>query len=80
MLLYEYEEKYKNDLSRVQQQLKREQFVIPEGANFYNIFAQREKSDSIGELINDALVQIEEKNLAKLEEYFGMLILTRNLT
>lgn len=67
--LKKYEEKYKDEPLRIQQQLKREQFIIPEDTNFYDIFLQREKSN-IGELINKALEQIEEKNFAKLEGVF----------
>lgn len=66
----ECEEKYKDEPSRIQSQLEREDFIIPEGANFYDIFVQREKSDSIGELINKALNEIEQKNLAKLKGVF----------
>ncbi|UZW38247.1 MULTISPECIES: type I restriction-modification system subunit M N-terminal domain-containing protein [spotted fever group] len=35
-----YEEKYKDEPLRAEQQLKREQFVIPQGANFYDVFGQ----------------------------------------
>ncbi|ABE04487.1 type I restriction-modification system subunit M [Rickettsia bellii] len=66
----ECEERDKDEPSRIQSQLEREDFVIPKGANFYDIFVQREKSDSIGELINKALNEIEQKNLAKLKGVF----------
>ncbi|KJV80466.1 N-6 DNA Methylase family protein [Rickettsia hoogstraalii str. RCCE3] len=65
----EYEEKYKDEPLRAKQQLKREQFVIPENANFYDIFIKRNENN-IGELINEALDQIEEKNFTKLEGVF----------
>jgi len=65
----EYKEKYKDEPLRAEQQLKREQFTIPESQTFYDIFAQREKSN-IGELINDALIKIEEENFTKLNGVF----------
>ncbi|WP_233418848.1 type I restriction-modification system subunit M N-terminal domain-containing protein [Rickettsia tamurae] len=65
----EYEEKYKDKPLRAKQQLDREEFVIPKGANFYDIFIKRNENN-IGELINNALIKIEQRNLAKLEGVF----------
>ena len=62
----EYEEKYKDEPLRAKQQLDREKFVIPKGANFYDIFIKRNENN-IGELVNNALIKIEQRNLAKLE-------------
>ncbi|WP_410176386.1 hypothetical protein [Rickettsia rhipicephali] len=42
---------------------------MPQGANFYDVFGQREASN-IGKLINEALEQIEKENSAKLGEVF----------
>lgn len=36
----ECKERYKDEPSRIQSQLEREDFVIPKGANFYDIFVQ----------------------------------------
>ncbi|WP_156405201.1 hypothetical protein [Rickettsia rhipicephali] len=42
---------------------------MPQGANFYDVFGQREASN-ISELINEDLEQIEKENSAKLGEVF----------
>lgn len=65
----EIADKYKDEPLRAEQQLKWEQFVIPQGANFYDVFGQREASN-ISELINEDLEQIEKENSAKLGEVF----------
>lgn len=64
-----YEERYKDEPLRIKQQLKREQFLIPEGANFYDIFEKRNENN-VGELINNALAAIEKENELKLKGVF----------
>ncbi len=64
-----YEEKYKGDATRVKRAMERERFVIPDGANYYDIYEQRD-DPHIGEIINKALDAIEEANKGKLEGVF----------
>ncbi|WP_144783988.1 type I restriction-modification system subunit M [Microbacterium sp. BH-3-3-3] len=49
--------------------LSRERFVLPEDSSFYALYRQR-RADNIGELINEALDKIEDRNKSKLEGVF----------
>lgn len=64
-----YQKKYGKDEARIRRRLKRERFVLPEGASFYDLYQQRNEAN-IGELINIALEKIEDENRAKLEGVF----------
>ncbi len=58
-----------DDESRIQRQMRYERFVLPEGADYYSLYDQRNAAD-LGELINVALEAIEDKNKPKLEGVF----------
>jgi type I restriction enzyme M protein len=64
-----YLREYKGDEARVARRMARERFQLPDGADFYSLHAQRDKTD-IGERMNIALAAIEEANKAKLEGVF----------
>jgi len=64
-----YLKEYKGDEARVARRMARERFQLPDGADFYSLHAQRDKTD-IGERMNIALAGIEEANKAKLEGVF----------
>lgn len=65
----EYRKQYGDDEERIRRRLDRERFVLPKGASFYDLYAQRNEPN-IGELINIALDAIEESNKTKLEGVF----------
>ena len=64
-----YKKQYKGDKTRVERALSRERFVLPENSD-YNYLYENRNENNIGELINIALEQIEEKNKSKLEGVF----------
>lgn len=64
-----YRKQYGEDEIRIRRRLERERFILPEGASFYDLYAQRNEAN-IGELINIALEKIEDANRAKLEGVF----------
>jgi len=64
-----YRKQFAGEEARIRRRLERERFVLPEGASFYDLYEQRDAAN-IGELINMALEQIEDKNRAKLEGVF----------
>ena len=64
-----YRTRYGDDEARIRRRLERERFILPEGASFADLYAQRTEAN-IGELINIALEQIEDANRAKLEGVF----------
>jgi type I restriction enzyme M protein len=65
----EYEKEFKGDAERVKRRLARERFVMPDGCDYYSLYAKRSEAN-IGELINTALEQLEDANKAKLEGVF----------
>jgi type I restriction enzyme M protein len=65
----EYEREFKGDAERVKRRLARERFVVPEGADFYTLYAKRNEANA-GELVNVALEAIEDANKTKLEGVF----------
>jgi type I restriction enzyme M protein len=65
----EYEKEYKDDAERVKRRLARERFLMPDGCDYYALYARRNEAN-IGELINVALEQLEDANKAKLEGVF----------
>ncbi|WP_294539073.1 type I restriction-modification system subunit M [uncultured Rhodoblastus sp.] len=64
-----YRKQYGGDEARIRRRLERERFVLPVGASFYDLYAQRSEAN-IGDLINIALEKIEDTNRAKLEGVF----------
>lgn len=64
-----YRKQYGGDDARIRRRLERERFILPEGASFYDLY-ERRTEPNIGELINIALEQIEDKNRAKLDGVF----------
>lgn len=64
-----YRQQFGEDDARIRRRLERERFVLPVGASFYDLYAQRNEAN-IGELINVALEQIEDANRTKLEGVF----------
>lgn len=65
----QYYKMYNGAEVRIQRRLERERFVLPKESTFDYIYMNRTK-DNIGEIINTALEQIEEKNKEKLEGVF----------
>ena len=65
----QYKKQFAGDERRIDRRLERERFPLPEGANFYTLYEQRNEPN-IGELINVALETIEDKNRSKLEGVF----------
>jgi type I restriction enzyme M protein len=64
-----YSKQYGDDEERIRRKLDRERFVLPKGASFYDLYANRE-ADDLGDLINKALDAVETHNKAKLEGVF----------
>lgn len=64
-----YRKRYGDDEARIRRRLDRERFVLPERARFWTLYEQRNEPN-IGELINIALEEIEDRNRAKLEGVF----------
>lgn len=64
-----WQERYGDDKERIALKMNNARFRIPEGASFYDIYAQQNK-DNIGEIINKALHSIEEANPNSLENLF----------
>ncbi|MEL6612841.1 MAG: type I restriction-modification system subunit M, partial [Bacteroidota bacterium] len=72
-----YLAEYDGDEKRVERAMSRERFQLPAGADFYTLYAARKtplnedgEPCNIGELINKALIAIEDENRAKLEGVF----------
>jgi type I restriction enzyme M protein len=65
----EFEKEFKGDAERVKRRLARERFLMPDGCDYYALYARRNEAN-IGELINVALEQLEDANKAKLEGVF----------
>ena len=61
--------KYGEDERLIRRQLNYERFVLPEGADYYSLYDQRNAAD-LGDLINVSLEAIEDANKAKLEGVF----------
>ena len=65
-----YRKQFGDDEERIRRKLERERFVLPENSSFEYLYAQRDKSKSLGEDINKALEAIELENKAKLTNVF----------
>ena len=61
----EYFRKYNGDVERTQRAMRYERFIVPEESSFDFLFEHRNESN-IGELINIALNDFEEKNRDKI--------------
>ena len=64
-----YKQRYDEDETRIRRRMEREKFVLPEGADFYSLYEQRNETN-LGEIIDMALASIEENNIKKLEGVF----------
>ncbi len=64
-----YKQQHGDHPELIEEMLKSERFVLPEGANFYVLYAQRHQPGN-GERIDKALHAIEEANLSKLRDVF----------
>lgn len=62
-------EKYNGDVVRIQRALSRERFEIGEESTFDYLYSKR-NAPNLGEVINKALFDLEEKNKAKLRGVF----------
>ena len=60
---------YGGDEERIQRRLSLERFVMPPGTRFADLYAQR-NADNIGEIIDQALLAIEDANKDKLAGVF----------
>lgn len=58
-----------NDENRVRRTMRHERFILPDGCDFYSIYAQRH-GPNVGEVINQALMAIEDNNKEKLDGVF----------
>ena len=65
----QYQKELGKDETRIKRKMERERFVLPPNSSYDYIYANRSESN-IGEIINEALEQIEEANKAKLEGVF----------
>ncbi|WP_442756047.1 type I restriction-modification system subunit M [Methylocystis sp. JAN1] len=65
----DYRRELKGDEVRVKRRMQRERFVMPEGANFDELYEARD-ADNIGGLVDIALEAIENTNKAKLGGVF----------
>jgi type I restriction enzyme M protein len=65
----EYEKEFKGNAERVKRRLARERFSMPDGCDYYSLYARRNETN-VGELINIALEQLEDANKSKLEGVF----------
>lgn len=65
----QYREKYPNNEEMVQRQLQRERFILPKESNFEFLYENRNENN-IGELIDMALVALEDANRSKLAMVF----------
>ncbi|AZI45361.1 type I restriction-modification system subunit M (plasmid) [Deinococcus psychrotolerans] len=66
-------EQFGDDEERIRRRLERDRFVMPPGSLFLDLYRQR-TADNIGEIIDQALIAIEDANKGKLAGVF------RNIT
>ena len=62
-------DKYGENEERIKMRLQNARFVMPDGAGFYDVIAQK-NADNIGEILNKALRSIEDANEEKLKDIF----------
>jgi type I restriction enzyme M protein len=58
-----------DDETRIRRKMDRERFILPEKCTFDYIFSKRNENN-VGEIIDQALAQIEDSNKSKLEGIF----------
>jgi type I restriction enzyme M protein len=63
-------QRYGDDEVRLLRRMERERFVLPKGANFNDIYRQR-NADNVGELIDQALDAIAVANKTKIGDAFA---------
>lgn len=64
-----YKKEYGDNEERIQRKLARERFKLPPGTDYYALYEQR-NAENLGEIIDMALMAIEEANIEKLEGVF----------
>lgn len=67
--LEEYNERYNGEERRIQRALSRERFVLEEDMTFDYLYSKRNDPE-IGQIINKALLKIEDENTGKLRGVF----------
>ncbi len=67
--LEQVQAEYGDNPSRVKRKMDNEPFKLPDGCDFYSLYAQR-NAPNIGEIIDKALSAIEDANKEKLEGVF----------
>lgn len=70
--LAEYQDKYQGDkkgIERIERTMSRERFYLPPTARFDYLYEHR-NATNVGELIDEALAQIENSNKEKLQDVF----------
>ncbi|MBA1146668.1 type I restriction-modification system subunit M [Ectothiorhodospiraceae bacterium WFHF3C12] len=65
----QYQQEHGDHPELIQELMKNERFVLPEGANFYDLYKRRHEPGN-GERIDKALHAIEENNSQKLNDVF----------
>jgi type I restriction enzyme M protein len=65
----EYRQRFGDDEARIQRRMARERFILPEGADYYSLYEQR-NAPNLGEIIDIALDAIERENIEKLDGVF----------
>jgi type I restriction enzyme M protein len=65
----ELKKEFGDDEERIRRRLSRDRFQLPKGCSFSAIYEQRNEAN-LGEIINNALEEIEEANKKKLEGVF----------
>jgi type I restriction enzyme M protein len=65
----QFKQKYKEDHERLLRRMKRERFVLPPKTDYYSIYEKR-NATNLGEIIDEALAEIEEANVEKLQGVF----------
>lgn len=68
-IMEELTAKYPDNQERIERSLKREKFILDESCTFEYLLKHKE-ADNLGEVINKALMRIEEDNQEKLEGIF----------
>lgn len=61
--------KFNGDMKKINSLMARERFSIPKGTHFRDLYSKKDE-DNIGELIQNALSEIEKSNIEKLEGIF----------
>lgn len=65
----ELKKEFGDDEERIRRRLSRDRFQLPKGCSFADIYERRNEAN-LGEIINNALEEIEEANKKKLEGVF----------